>query len=74
MSAGRAWTSKEIPPIASLGQGVGSETEPDFGIDDVFDDLFVFPRIQIVNQLGALVAEEPGVFELAGAFHGFQRY
>lgn len=74
MATSLAWTGQGVPPVSGLGQSVGSKTETYFRLHDVVDDFLVFPRVHIVNQLGALIAEEPGVFELGGAFHGLQRY
>jgi hypothetical protein len=58
-----------VAAIASFCQRVGTEAETDFAVDDVVDDGGVFPRVEVVDQLRALVSEKPGVLELHWTLH-----
>ena len=42
-------------------------------IDDLVDDRRIVPRIEVVDQLGALVTDEPAVLELRMMLHRSQR-
>ena len=59
-----------VAAVAGFGQCVGPEAETDFLVDDVVDDGLVFPRVEVVDELSALVSEETGVLELHGTLHG----
>ena len=55
-----------VAAVARLGQRVGTEAQTGLGGDDLVDHRRVLPRIDVVDQLRALVAEEPGVLEADG--------
>jgi hypothetical protein len=74
MPTGFAGTSQGVAAIPGFCQGVWPKAQTNFGLYDVFNDVTVFPGVEVIDQLGALIAEEPGVFELGRAFHGYQRY
>lgn len=60
---------QRVPAVAGLCQGVGAEAQAHAFIDNVIDDIFFGPFIEVVHQLCALVAEESSVFKPYGAFH-----
>jgi hypothetical protein len=64
-----ARSGKCVAAVASLNQGVGTETESHLTVNDVVDDGLVGPRVEVVNELRALVSEETGVLELHWALH-----
>ncbi len=51
------------PRLRASSRGVGAETQPDLGGDDLVDDGLVLPLVDVVDELGALVTEIAGVFE-----------
>lgn len=65
-SAGRG---ERVPAVACFGQRVGPEAQPNLVGDDVVDDVVVSPRVEVVYELCALVAEEPRVFETDRTLH-----
>ena len=58
-----------VPTIASLGERVWSETKADAFFHDLIDHVLVGPLVEVVDQLGALVAQETEVFESARSLH-----
>ena len=74
MSSTHSRSGECVPAISSLRQRVGAEADPCFGFDDVFDHRRIFPRVDVIDELGALVPEKPGVLELRRAFHDPSRY
>jgi len=74
MVPGATGCGERVSAVAGLDERVGPEAQAHFALDDVVDDRRVGPGIEVVHQLCALVAEEAGVLELCGAFHGFRRY
>ncbi len=58
-----------IPTVARFWQFVGSEAQPDAVLDDVVDHRHVVPRVEVVDQLGAFVADESAVLELRVTCH-----
>ncbi len=69
MTPCRARRGECVAAVACFGQRVGPEAETDFLVDDVVDDGLVFPRVEVVDELRALVSEETGVLELHGTLH-----
>ncbi len=61
---------QRVPTVARLDQRVGPELDADAGGDDLVDHGCVGPRVEVVDELGALVAQEPGVLEPGRALHG----
>lgn len=62
---------QRVAPVAGLDECVWPEAEPGLGGNDVVDDGRVVPRVEVVDQLRALVAEEPGVLETRRPLHTF---
>ena len=52
-----------VAAVAGFGQGVGSEVDADLGVHDVVDDRRIGPFIEVVDELGPLIAEESSVLE-----------
>ena len=64
-----SWGRKRVPTITRFGKSVWPKAEPGFCLDDLVDDLGVVPRIEVVYQLGPLIAEKPRVFEPDRSLH-----
>lgn len=58
-----------VATVARLGERVGSEAQADACIDELVHHGLVGPGVEVVHQLGALVADEAGVFEAGRPFH-----
>ena len=69
MPARHAGYGKGVAAVACLGQCVGTEAQADLVGHDVVDHRGVGPRVEVVDELCPLVAEEPSVFEPTGALH-----
>lgn len=52
-----------VPAVAGFGQRVGTEAEPDTQINELVDDVVVFPRGQVVDELRPLVTDETKTLE-----------
>ena len=69
VAATHARLGERVPAVASFGEGVRAEAETHAFGDDLVDDRGVVPRIEVVDQLRALVADEAAVFELRVVLH-----
>ena len=69
----RARPGQLVAAVAGLDQRVGAEAQAGLGRDDVVDHSRVVPRVEVVDELGALVAEEPGVLEARRSLHDARR-
>ena len=58
-----------VAAIARLGQRVGRKRGAGVGGDQVVDRTAVLPLVEVVNELRALVADEPGVLEARRSLH-----
>ena len=58
---------ERVAAVAGLRECVRAEAQAHALLHDLVDDGAVLPLVQVVDQLGALVAEEPGVLETGGA-------
>ncbi len=74
MAAGFARGRQGVATVTSLDQGVWTKTQAGFCGHDFVDDRWVFPVIDVVHQLGSLIAKKAGVLKLCRAFHDFLRY
>lgn len=72
MTTRRTGCGEAIATIPGFGERVGPEAQSNPGVDDLGDDGFVVPLVEVVHQLGALVAEITGVFKTGRTFHGAQ--
>ena len=66
-------TGQLVTTVARLDQRVGPEAQTGLGADDVVDHARLVPRVEVVDQLRALVSEEPGVLEPRGSLHDARR-
>ena len=74
MATDFARSRQGVATIASLNQGVWAETQADFGGHDFVNDRSVLTVVNVVHQLGPLVAKKAGVLKLCRALHDFLRY
>ena len=73
MATGHARLRQLVTAVACLDQRVGTKAQTGFGGDDLVDHSRVIPGIDVVDQLRALVAQEPGVLEARGSLHDARR-
>ena len=73
MATGHARLRQYVTAVTCLDQRVGAEAQTSFGGDDLVDHGGIIPGIDVVDQLRALVAEEPGVLEARGSLHDARR-
>ncbi len=69
MAAGTPRCRRRVTTIAGLGQRVGAEADADVGGDDLVDHCAVCPRVEVVDELAALVTKKSCVFESRRPFH-----
>ena len=69
MTAPCTGSGERVTPVTSLGQRVRTEAQPNTVLDDLVDGRHVVPRIEVVDQLAALVADEAAVLELRVMLH-----
>ena len=55
---------QRVTTIAGLGKRVGTEAQADAKGNDLVDRFLVIPVVEVVDQLRALVTDEPAVLEL----------
>ena len=65
----RSRASEPITAVSGFGQRVGAEAKTRVGVHYVVNDGGVSPRVKVIHQLGALVAQKTGVFKTSRAFH-----
>jgi hypothetical protein len=74
VAARHTWRSQRVSTISRFNQSVWTKAQTSFGSHDFVNDSSVLPVINVVHQLGALIAKKAGVLKLCRAFHRVQRY
>src|SRR5690606_27613453 len=64
---------ERVPAIARLGERVGGEADADAEVDELVDGGGVLPLVEVVHELGALVADVPRMLETRRPLHERQR-
>jgi hypothetical protein len=59
-----------IAAVARFLERVGRESDADSEADELVDDRLVLPRVDVVHELRALVADKSVVLEPRRALHG----
>ena len=62
-------SGKSVTPIAGFGERVGREAHVELRFDEFVHGSFVCGFVDVVDDLGALVANEAVVFELSQTLH-----
>jgi hypothetical protein len=64
VAARHTWRSQRVSTISCFNQSVRTKAQTSFGGHDFVNDRRVLPVINVVHQLGPLIAKKAGVLKL----------